>query len=65
MEQKALLKSQRELIAIRLAQAQAAQNEAQAAVNNAAVELGLKIKDAWTLSKDLMFFEKAEKGEIQ
>jgi len=65
MEQKALLKSQRELIAIRLAQAQAAQNEAQNAINNAATELGLKIEDKWTLSKDLMFFEKAEKGEIQ
>jgi len=62
MKQTALLKSQRDLIAIRIAQAQAAQNEAQNAVNNAAVELGLKIEDKWTLSKDLMFFEKQEKA---
>jgi hypothetical protein len=60
MEQKALLKSQRELIAIRLAQAQAAQNEALAAINNAATELGLNIEDKWTLSKDLLSFEKRE-----
>lgn len=61
MEQKALLKSQRELIAIRVAQAQAATAEAQAAINNAALELDIDIKEEWTLSADGRFFEKREK----
>jgi hypothetical protein len=60
MEQKALLKSQRDIIAIRLTQAQAAQNEAHAAINNAAIELGIDPKETWTLSPDLAYFEKAE-----
>lgn len=63
MEKKELLKSQRELIAIRIAQAQTAQNEVQAAVNNAAAELGIDLKEKWTLSADGRFFEKAETPE--
>ena len=61
MEQKPLLKSQRDLIAIRVAQVQAATAEAQAAVNNAAAELGIDPKEEWTLSADGRFFERPEK----
>jgi len=63
MERKELLKSQRELIAIRLAQAQAAQSEFQATLNQVALELGIDPNEKWRLTDDGAFFERQEKPE--
>ena len=57
---KELLKSQRALIALKVAQADAARAEAQATINLVAEELGLDIKDEWRLAPDGSAFEKAD-----
>lgn len=62
MERKGLLKSQQELVRLKMAQVSAAQIEAQATVNLIATELGIDPKEAWTLSPDGAFFEKQEKN---
>jgi hypothetical protein len=60
-EQKLLLHSHRELIRLKLAQAQAAQADLQTTLNTVAVELGIDIKnELWRLTPDGTAFEKAE-----
>ena len=61
MERKELLKSQRDLLIIRMGQAQAAQAEVQATINQIATELGLDIvKETWRLTEDGAAFVKVE-----
>lgn len=60
MERKELLKSQRALMQIKVAQADAAQAEAQATINLIASELGIDPKETWRLTPDGAAFEKPE-----
>ena len=63
MENKKLLGSQQEFLRLKLAQARAAQAEAQAAVNIVARELGIDPNERWGLADDLTHFAKAEEKE--
>ena len=63
MERKELLKSQQELIRLKMAQINAVQAEAQATVNLIAAELGIDPNEKWNLSADGKFFEKVESPE--
>lgn len=60
MEQKKILKSQQELIRLKVAQAQGAQAALQATINQVALELGLDPEEHWRLSADGTAFEKPE-----
>jgi len=61
MERKELLKSQQELIRLKIGQVNAAQTELQATLNIVATELGIDvIKELWKLTSDGVAFEKVE-----
>jgi len=57
MERKELLKSQQELVRLKLAQARA---DFQATINTVASELGIDPSEKWVLSPDFAYFEKPE-----
>lgn len=60
MQRKELLKSQRELVRLKIANLSTVQADVQNTVNTVATELGLDIKENWRLSDDGCFFEKIE-----
>ena len=60
---KPLLASQRELIRIKQAQAQAVAADLQATINSIAIELGINPDENWRLTPDLAAFEKPETKE--
>ena len=60
MERKELLKSQQELLRLKMGQVNAAQADLQATLNTIASELGIDPNEHWTLSPDLTRLEKME-----
>jgi hypothetical protein len=63
MERKELLKSQQELIRLKMGQANAAQAEMQATVNLIATELGIDLNEKWNLTEDGAAFVKSDPPE--
>ena len=59
-ERKELLKSQRELLRLKMAQASAVQAEVQTTINIIATELGIDIQESWLFSPEGGYFEKVE-----